>query len=311
MFNNKYLIHITFALLLTTLSLRVCAQEAAPYNCGISSIFSLVKSYDYAASITNEKEIVNSYPQQEVSLSQVKQMADMAGLKLTGIKANLSDLVSLGHPSIVHLSNPSHFTVFEAQTSDGVRLLENMQYKFMKKDEFDSRFDGYALTNREVIVGGPKLLVNEFDYQSGSVIPRQELSHSFNLYNVGDSNLNVDVAYISCGCTAAYVGGRELDSTLSIKPKENVSIKIEYKASTIEKQLQYIILRTNDKASPSLSLSLRGYISQSTKPSISSLRFNTRKGEAANKSFLLLSKSSTSIERFELHDPNIRVEYSL
>jgi hypothetical protein len=103
----------------------------------------------------------------------------------------------------------------------------------------------------------PKLTVLEVQYDFGSAKEGDVLTHSFQLINEGNGNLNILDVKTSCGCTAA------LPSSKVLKPKETGSIAVEFNtANRSGKVVRTITVTTDDPESPSKILTITADIAK-------------------------------------------------
>lgn len=306
----------TFSTFLTALaSGQTTIEKSLLPNCGVVSVIAFMRVAGLKPTHEEENRLFKTYPQPEVSMAQVQEMARLNGIEMTGVKATLSDLKDLRRPFIIHLTKPDHFVAVDAVTSDGLRVMESTGYGFLNRKEVQKRFQGLSLIPQDALMDNGStslcLTVDALDYNAGPVEPRRLLSHVFNLKNRGIKPITVSVRDVSCGCTTVTLGHAVDDTKALIAPGEALDVRVEYSAVTTGNLLQYVTLATSDERSPVLTLSLRGYVSESTRVSVDSIRIITSKGVGATRSFIVSSSPTTELKNVQSGDSHIRVGYKV
>jgi len=108
-----------------------------------------------------------------------------------------------------------------------------------------------------VALGAPKIATDTLTYDFGTVLEGTVVSHTFVLTNSGDAALSISGVQTTCGCTTAALA----KSTLA--PGESVDLTVHFNTAHYQGQVQKTVyVRSNDPATPQLTLSLSGTVSK-------------------------------------------------
>ncbi|GLI37013.1 DUF1573 domain-containing protein [Geobacter hydrogenophilus] len=103
----------------------------------------------------------------------------------------------------------------------------------------------------------PALEVDRAVFDFGSIPQGKKLDHVFKLMNKGDSPLTISRTRTSCGCTVANV------STKTIAPGKSADLKISFDSANFGgKVTKTITVESNDPASPTTTLTIKGIINE-------------------------------------------------
>ncbi|MBT1076185.1 DUF1573 domain-containing protein [Geobacter grbiciae] len=103
----------------------------------------------------------------------------------------------------------------------------------------------------------PVLEVDRPVFDFGSISQGKKLEHVFKLMNKGDSPLTINRTKTSCGCTVANV------STKTIAPGKSADLKISFDSANFGgKVTKTITVESNDPASPTTTLTIKGNINE-------------------------------------------------
>lgn len=96
---------------------------------------------------------------------------------------------------------------------------------------------------------GPKIVVQQPEYDFGDIIQGEKVSHNFIVTNTGGDVLVITNVRASCGCTAALPDKKEL------APGESTNIKVEFNSlGRIGKQSKTVFVSSNDPENPQIQL---------------------------------------------------------
>ncbi len=107
--------------------------------------------------------------------------------------------------------------------------------------------------------GVPKVeVVGGTDFDFGSIMHGQTMSHDFTFRNVGTGPLNLNMGPSTCKCTVGDV------ETSVIQPNEEAQVKLTWTAQTVMPKFgQSATIYTNDPNSSEIQLRVRGLVSDS------------------------------------------------
>jgi ABC-type bacteriocin/lantibiotic exporter with double-glycine peptidase domain len=169
-------------------------------NCGITSVSALAQVRGLSLTTQVGERLLKEYPQQTVSLADVKKIAASVGIPLSGVKATLGDLLEMQRPAIIHLTKPDHFVLLLDASKEHVRLLEGPQsaVTVVSRADIERRFDGYALILQDEPASNntdaPRVRFDETDFQIGITGIGQKVEHDYRFTNTGKQNLIVSLA---------------------------------------------------------------------------------------------------------------------
>jgi len=108
-----------------------------------------------------------------------------------------------------------------------------------------------------VALGAPKISSDTMSYDFGTVLEGTVVSHTFVLTNSGDTALSISGVQTTCGCTTAALA----KSTLA--PGESVDLTVHFNTAHYQGQVQKTVyVRSDDPATPQLTLSLAGTVTK-------------------------------------------------
>ena len=121
----------------------------------------------------------------------------------------------------------------------------------------------YSLSFAQLL--GPKISLQQIEYDFGTVEQGTIVKHSFIITNNGGDVLIIKDVSASCGCTAANPDKRELN------PGESTNINVEFNTNGRSgKQRKAVYIETNDPDNKKLELKIYGTIVKKMKESIGS-----------------------------------------
>ena len=102
---------------------------------------------------------------------------------------------------------------------------------------------------------GPKLTLQENEYDFGDIKQGDKVSHVFVLTNNGGDLLKIDKILPSCGCTAAMPEKNEL------APGESTNLTVTFNSSGKRgKQTKIVRINTNDTENPQTLITIKGNV---------------------------------------------------
>ncbi len=102
---------------------------------------------------------------------------------------------------------------------------------------------------------GPKVGVQQSDYNFGTIKQGDIVQHTFLITNNGGDLLKIEDVKASCGCTAASPSKKEL------MPGESANIDVTFNSKGRKgPQTKIVTVTTNDTDKPTVSLTIRGNI---------------------------------------------------
>lgn len=106
-----------------------------------------------------------------------------------------------------------------------------------------------------LVWAAPRLVVDQVEYNFGSVPQGEKVQHSFTFSNAGDAPLIVQKVRSSCGCTAALVTSRNLG------PGESGELKTSFDSARFRGEVsKTVYLYTNDPLAPVMQLVIKGQV---------------------------------------------------
>ncbi|TYO96343.1 uncharacterized protein DUF1573 [Geothermobacter ehrlichii] len=113
---------------------------------------------------------------------------------------------------------------------------------------------------------GPKIEVNETDFDFGTVLQGEKIEHAFAFHNAGDEPLLIDRVKSSCGCTAVLVSEKE------IPPGGDGEVKATFDSTRFRGGVvKTIYLYSNDPTRSLVQFHLRGKVQEEIRLSSRSL----------------------------------------
>lgn len=102
---------------------------------------------------------------------------------------------------------------------------------------------------------GPKVSVQQMEYNFGNITQGTTVSHNFVITNNGGDTLKILQVNPSCGCTAAK------PDKSSLLPGESTNLKVDFNSSgKLGKQEKYVFVVTNDASNRELKLKFVGNV---------------------------------------------------
>lgn len=102
---------------------------------------------------------------------------------------------------------------------------------------------------------GPKLVLQQTEYDFGNIIQGEEVSHTFVLTNSGGDLLKITKVNPSCGCTAAMPEKNEL------APGESTNLNVKFNSKgRLGKQKKIVRIESNDPENHQLVLTIKGVV---------------------------------------------------
>lgn len=228
-----------------------------PPNCGVGSLIQLLDLLDRPLNDQQIAALSLKYPQESVSLADIKQVASEYGVSLIGLKATLEEVIELDRPCIVHLQNPSHFVVLVDRCGKWVRLIDHSELQLVEAEELERRMSGYALTADQLAGDHARAKFETTHFEFGVMGAGQTIQHAFALTNAGAEKLILSVEAGSCACTALVQAN---NSTL--EPGQRGQIQVTFHTLRAGNTFQGIAVKTNDPLRPKVLLTMRGTLLQ-------------------------------------------------
>lgn len=105
------------------------------------------------------------------------------------------------------------------------------------------------------VLAAPVISADRPVFDFGTITSGKKIDHIFTLKNKGDAPLAILKTKTSCGCTVASV------STRSIEPGRSAELKTSFDSTNFSGKItKTITVETNDPATPTITLTLRGTI---------------------------------------------------
>lgn len=102
---------------------------------------------------------------------------------------------------------------------------------------------------------GPKLTIEQHDFNFGQVFQGEKVSHTFSFRNLGDGPLLIQKVRTSCGCTAALL------SEMEVPAGEEGEIETTFDSGRFRGQVtKTVYLYTNDPVQPVAQFHIRGKV---------------------------------------------------
>ncbi len=228
------------------------AAEPARLNCGVASILAYVTAIEHRLEPDDVQWLTDSYPDPEVSLGDLIDMAARLELDLVGYQASLDELRAAGRIGIAHLREPEHFVAFLGADEEYVQIADGptLAIEAWPVDDFTARFTGHCVLPDDAFTARSGITLEQRHVELGDATAGSVLEHSFAVRNLGAAEATIRVRNTSCTCTAAQ---RE---ALPVAPGETADVAMTMRIITIGRQLEYARLVTGDPAQPLLFLTL-------------------------------------------------------
>jgi len=138
---------------------------------------------------------------------------------------------------------------------------------------------------------GPKIEVDETDFNFGTVLQGERVVHSFTFHNAGDEPLRIERVKSSCGCTAVLLSDKE------IPPGGDGQVKATFDSTRFRGGVvKTIYLYSNDPARSLVQLHLRGMVQEEISLSSRSLVIGPlAPGERSQAELTLTNRSRTPV----------------
>jgi len=98
----------------------------------------------------------------------------------------------------------------------------------------------------------PKLMTASFEYSFGDVKPGEPLTHSFEIRNLGDANLEIRSVNPSCGCTTS-----NFDKVIAPGKKGAITLVVEKTEEYKGEVVKTASVTTNDPDHQSFTLTMK------------------------------------------------------
>jgi len=96
----------------------------------------------------------------------------------------------------------------------------------------------------------PRIFAKETNFDFGTVVEGQTVTHNYEIQNTGDANLVITDVQATCGCTAAAPEKKNL------APGEKTTIKVEFNSENrLGPQEKFVYISSNDPINPQYKLS--------------------------------------------------------
>ena len=269
------------------------AQDASPAqlqsrdvvkipSCGLYSVQNLARYLGRSLDAVQFSSLCLKYPQEEISLFQVKQAAQDAGIATEGVKATVSELQKRRQPFIAAM--PNHFVCVDLIQAGWVRYSDNDQIRLAPLPEFERDYQGKALVLASTET--PQKLQISPSIVNWSEVPfgTYEKQAAIELTNTGTQTVEIENISTSCSCTVTSEWPRQL------APGQKVSLQITLRLPSFGEINQNVKVLQKGKAFPQM-VSLVGHVEDDVRLNLTELNFGEAViGQKVSKSITLLDK---------------------
>jgi uncharacterized cupredoxin-like copper-binding protein len=106
----------------------------------------------------------------------------------------------------------------------------------------------------------PEISVKPGEYDFGSVTQGDKVTHDFEIYNNGKSNLSIINVRASCGCTAATPAKTKLE------PGDSTKLVVVFDSTNkLGRQNKIVYIKTNDPSNPVFNVKFTGEVMEPSK----------------------------------------------
>ncbi len=120
-----------------------------------------------------------------------------------------------------------------------------------------------VMTGHPVFASGPKIQIEESEYDFGTIKAGEAIAHEFNFLNAGTADLIITDVKTSCGCTAAVTSAK------TIAPGEAGSLKVTFNSAGRKgRQNKTATIFSNDPEQPKIAVRMRGHVDPGEQPEI-------------------------------------------
>ncbi len=120
-----------------------------------------------------------------------------------------------------------------------------------------------AAAGHPVLASGPKIAVEESEYDFGTIKAGEEVVHEFRFTNAGTADLVITDVKTSCGCTAAVTSAK------TITPGASGTLKVTFNSAGRKgRQNKTATIFSNDAEQPKLALRMSGNVDPGEQPEI-------------------------------------------
>lgn len=233
-------------------------QENLLMMCGPLSLQYVLQHLGIKTDIKELKELTDFKKDVGTSMLGLANAARKKGLNPEGLLIKSKTLDGFNLPAIVRIDQ-NHFIVVNGISKGEVKIFDPASdQKVFSIKEFKQRWDGYLMTfvptsaSASRSAEGPKIQVQDAEYDLGQVRVGQSAGHIFTIANVGTAPLEILKVESSCSCTTALL------SDPTILPGKTLQLKVEVKPPKAEDYFeQFIRLRTNDPTQPIFELKVK------------------------------------------------------
>lgn len=253
------------------------ADEPVAMNCGVASILAYVTAIVQPIEPDSIQWLTATYPDDEVSVGDLVDMAAMLELDLVGYEATFDELRAAGRIGIVHLREPEHFVAFLGADEEYVQIAEGptLGIQAWPVSDFTARYTGHCVLPDDAFAARSGITVERRHLELGEATAGSELAHTFIVHNGNAETTTIRVRSTSCSCTAAQ---RE---ALLVAPGEVGEVAVTNRLITVGRQLQYVRIETSDPAQPLLFLTLAGTGLQGIRAAPRTVHLRALRGETA------------------------------
>ncbi len=137
--------------------------------------------------------------------------------------------------------------------------------------------------------GGPKITLDQTEFDFGNVTEGDKLTHVFTIKNTGDAPLLIDRVRTSCGCTVADLKTKE------IAPGASGEVEVSFDTKgRMGPNRKTITISSNDKQTPNANVEIKANIERLLVFTPMNVRLNVNHGEEQTMQAWLMGKQADS-----------------
>lgn len=271
---------------------EVEASERTLPNCGVQSIVDLSHALGQPLGATLATNLASAYPNEQVNLADVCDMANQVDLPLDGVAVDAAELLEAQVPAIVHLRDPEHFVALLGGDADWVQLWagELGGLVVQPRPDFEQRYTGHAAVLGGLMALQVGISSDRQHWAADEVVAVGDLIHaSFVVTNRGLQPVTLTPLASSCTCTTTLKGEQV------VEPGQTLNLPVEVKVRGVGDTLEYVRLRTSDPHHPTLYLSVSARANRGVELRPTTLRIAVDQGQCRQRQVYVLGPPGLSV----------------
>lgn len=179
---------------------NISGVSPAP-NCGVRAVLIMAQVLGRPADDSQQHILCNRYPNERVSLLDVKGAAAELDLTLQGKRLTLQELQDRSRLAIISLKD--HFVFVDRVTSDWVRVFESTVPVLQPRREFEQLYTGMALVYEPDVTTGLLSVENPIIDMKNVAFNTPSIRAQTVIRNIGKDVVYINSLTTTCSCTVA------------------------------------------------------------------------------------------------------------